>query len=245
MLVTRPEPAAARTAARLAAGGHVPILLPLAETVGVAAVLDPADAVAATAVAATSANALRHAAPDLLRPILDRPLYAVGRRTAEAATAAGFADVVAGAGDAAELAATLVERAPRGALVVYLCGRVRRAEFERGLGEGGLSVVAVETYDTPVLVHASEAVLARLSGMPVDAVLVYSARAGAAVSALARRKELGHLFGTARFLCISRRAAAELRGVDAARIAVAERPEEEALTALLDAAAPVQAGKVC
>ena len=87
-------------------------------------------------------------------------------------------------------------------------------------------------------------VLARLSGGPVDAVLVYSARAAAAVSALARRKELAHLFGTARFLCISRRAAAELGGVAPDRIAVAQRPEEEALRALLDAAAPVQAGKV-
>ncbi|MET0596572.1 MAG: uroporphyrinogen-III synthase [Mesorhizobium sp.] len=244
VLVTRPEPAAARTAARLAAGGHVPVLLPLVETVGLAAVLDPAAAAAATAVAATSANALRHAAPALLRPVLDRRFYAVGQRTAEAAAAAGFSDVVTGAGDAADLAATLVGAAPRGTLAVYLCGRVRRADFERVLGEGGLRIVAVETYDAPVIGYASDMVLARLSGGPVDAVLVYSARAAAAVSALARRKELAHLFGTARFLCISRRAAAELGGVAPDRIAVAQRPEEEALRALLDAAAPVQAGKV-
>src|SRR5688572_14398609 len=77
VLVTRPQPGAARTARRLAELGHRPVELPLTRTVALpveAASFDrPVDAVAVT-----SANALRHAPPELVARLADRPCFAVG-----------------------------------------------------------------------------------------------------------------------------------------------------------------------
>lgn len=56
------------------------------------------------AIAATSANAVRNASPDLVESIRKLPLFAVGDATASAAAEAGFEDVRTASGDAESLA---------------------------------------------------------------------------------------------------------------------------------------------
>lgn len=233
VLVTRPEPGAGRTAVRLRTLGLEPVVLPLSETVSlpVAAEALPEDI---GGVAVTSANALRHAPVELIARLATLPCHAVGHRTAEAARAAGFRDVVEGPGDAASLAGQIAERFA-GRRIAYLAGRVRFPSFEQRLAEAGVEVFGVETYDTRPLVHTDAVVADRLSGRPVDAVLLYSAMAAKAAAGLAARPALKSFFDKAEFLCLSQRIAADLGEEPGRRTDVAARPEEDAMLALLTA----------
>ncbi|MER9849496.1 uroporphyrinogen-III synthase [Mesorhizobium sp. M0106] len=232
VLVTRPEPGASRTGRRLADAGFQPILLPLTGTVAL-----PVDAGAladAAAVAVTSANAVRHAPKEVIAALAGLPCHAVGRKTAEAARAAGFLSVSEGAGNAEALADALAG-GYAGKTIVYLCGRVRFPGFEEGLLASGVQVRAVETYDTVVLDYSDEAVLARLSARPVEAVLLYSAKAAKAMQALASRPALRSLFQETRFFALSGRIAAAIGDVAGERIRIAPEPYEDALLGLLQA----------
>ncbi|MER8374583.1 uroporphyrinogen-III synthase [Mesorhizobium sp. M1406] len=233
VLVTRPEPGASRTARQLEKTGFQPILLPLTETVAlpVDRGVVPHDAVA---VAITSANAVRHAPKELIVAITALPCHAVGERTAQAAREAGFLSVGEGPGNAEALAESLAAD-HSGKTIVYLCGRVRFPAFERGLETAGVRVRAVETYDTFAVSYSDEAIVALLSGEPVDAVLFYSAKAAAALQVLARRPALQGLFEKTWFFALSARIAAAFGDTARERLRIAAQPDEEALLALLQA----------
>ena len=231
VLVTRPEPGASRTARRLQQAGFQPIVLPLTETVAL-----PVDAefVPGDAVAVTSANAVRHASNEVIAALAALPCHAVGARTAEAARKKGFFSVLEGSGDAEALADSIAMALP-GKEITYLCGRVRFPVFEQELKTAGVQVHAVETYDTLAVGYSDEAILERLSGQPADVVLLYSAKAAAAMRALSGRPALQKLFEKARFFALSARIAAALDDAAEERIRVAAQPDEEALLALLQA----------
>ena len=82
---------------------------------------------------------------------------------------------------------------PPGSRVIYLCGRLRKPEFEAQLGAAGVAVELVETYDTRRVPPAATAAHARSIG-PVDAVLVDSSEAAASLEALTREAGLAELF---------------------------------------------------
>ena len=231
VLVTRPEPGASRTAQQLRETGFQPILLPLTETVGlpVDAGLVPDDAVV---VAITSANAVRHAPEEVTAALAALPCHAVGKRTAEAARKAGFLSVSEGPGDAEGLADSLAAD-HAGKTIVYLCGRVRFPAFEQRLNTAGVRVRPVETYDTLQGGYSDEAVLELLSGQPADAVLLYSAKAAAAMQVLARRPALQGLFERTWFFALSTRIAAALDDTAGERLRIAAQPDEDTLLALL------------
>ena len=136
VLVTRPEPGASATAERLKAMGFVPVVLPLTRIVPVR----PPEPGPCDAVAVTSANALRHAPEDLIASLAKKPLFAVGDATAEAARQAGFADVRAAAGTAADLAAMMGGALPPGARILHLAGRDRTEGFGEDLRRLGFAV---------------------------------------------------------------------------------------------------------
>ncbi|MFA6156043.1 uroporphyrinogen-III synthase [Mesorhizobium sp.] len=231
VLVTRPEPGASRTVRRLSETGFQPILLPLTETVSlpVDAGLVPDEA---SAVAVTSANAPRHASKDLMAVLSRLPCHAVGKKTAAAARQAGFVSVGEGPGDAEALAEAIAP-ASSGKSIVYLCGRVRFPVFEQRLTAAGVHVHAVETYDTLAMSYSDEAIVALLSARPVDAVLLYSAKAGAAMRILVARPSLREYFESTRFFALSARIGAALDDAVGARIRFPAQPEEDALLALL------------
>ncbi len=91
MLVTRPQPGADATAARLVALGFEPAIAPLLAVEHLACDLPPPDGLGA--VLATSGNAV-DAIPGAWRGL---PLFAVGDATAARARAAGFATAKLGA----------------------------------------------------------------------------------------------------------------------------------------------------
>ena len=228
VLVTRPEPGASQTARRLEGLGFEPILMPLSElrplAVEVAAVPG-----SASAVAVTSAAALRHAPQWLLERLGRLPCHAVGAKTAEAARAAGFAETAAGPGDAAGLARMLAERLGAGAEIVYLCGRVRLPAFEQRLAAAGLSVGVIETYDTVAVAPD----IGKLQG-GIDAVLLHSAVTARSLLEIAASPDAAGAFETASLLCLSRRIADALGDRFATKIRIAAEPTEEALLFLLE-----------
>lgn len=232
VLVTRPEPGASRTARRLETLGFQPVLLPLTETraLPVETVID-AETVA-VAVAVTSANAVRHAPEALITALAGLPCHAVGKKTAEACRAAGFVCVTEGPGDAEALADTIAGSLA-GKAIVYLCGRVRFPVFEQRLAAAGVHVQAIETYDTVTIGYGDAEVIALLSGQPVEAALLYSAKASVALAGLAMRPILEHLLGKTECLALSARIAEPLGGVVGLTIRIASEPEEDALLALL------------
>lgn len=233
VLVTRPQPGAAHTAAQLEAAGHEAVVLPLTETIGVP--VKAASLPACDATAVTSANALRFTPRGLLPALAARPLFAVGGKSAEAARLAGFASVTEGPGEAADLARLITERLPAGASVLYLCGRLRRPGFEAALDRAGIAANPVETYDVLRIDHADEDVRNAVGPGPIDAVLLYSAVAAAAYRGLAGRPALVNLFGAPRILCLSVRIAEAYGTAADSDIEVAATPDENALFALLAA----------
>jgi uroporphyrinogen-III synthase len=230
VLVTRPEPGATQTAERLRAAGFLPVVLPLSEARSLPVVSAPEKF---DAVPVTSANAIRHASRALLDRLSGSRCYAVGERTAAAARQAGFSDIVTGPGDAEALAEAIVSTETPGAAILYLCGRVRLPAFEERLRAAGYNVHPVETYDTVGIDHESDTISRLLDQQPVDAVLLYSAKAAESFAGLADRPELGSLFNGARLFCLSPRVASALGGRDGRQIRVAAEPNEEALLLLL------------
>src|SRR5262249_30260001 len=110
VLVTRPLPDGATTAADLRAQGFEVVAAPMLrfEPFGF-------DAEAETpygGIIVTSANALRAIEAQLAgSPLLKLPLFAVGERTAAVAHAAGFKKIVSADGDAAALRDLVIEAA--------------------------------------------------------------------------------------------------------------------------------------
>ncbi|MBN9481446.1 MAG: uroporphyrinogen-III synthase, partial [Bordetella sp.] len=115
--VTRAEPGAARTADRLTALGFTPIVAPLLTLSPLPGALDAAPSPeTVAALALTSPNGVEAFAP-LIPRFRDHPVFAVGDATAEAARAAGFADVRSASGDIHALARLVAAEAPPGLLL--------------------------------------------------------------------------------------------------------------------------------
>ncbi len=234
VLVTRPEPGAGRTAAKLREMGFEPIALPLSETkpLGIASDIVPA---VAAAVVVTSANAIRHAPPALIDHVARLPCHAVGRRTAEAARAAGLAQVLEGPGDAIGLADDISEKRD-GEVLIYLCGRERFPGFEERLAARRVQVRPIETYETVAIDYSDDTVLARLNGKAIDAMLLYSAKAAEAARGLTARPALQPLLGRTEVYVLSERIAKAFGPPPIPPengIRIASAPNEEALLALL------------
>jgi uroporphyrinogen-III synthase len=233
VLVTRPEPGASQTAERLRIAGFSPLVLPLSETRALPVVSVPESF---DVVAVTSANAIRHTSRALLDRLAGSRCYAVGQKTEAIVGQAGFTDIVTGPGDAEALADAIISAEKRGAAILYLCGRVRLPAFEERLRSAGIGVHPVETYDTAGISHESSSIRRLLDERPVDAVLLYSARAAEAFASIVSRPELAFLFKAAGLFCLSSRVASAFGGYDTIEIHIAAEPNEEALLQLLETA---------
>jgi uroporphyrinogen-III synthase len=145
LLVTRPREDAERTAAALRARGHTVKLAPLLHIEPIAAEFGPGPF---AAVLTTSANAARAiAAHGRIEELRRLPLYTVGRRSAEAAKAAGFTSVHSADGDAHNLIDVVVrELAGAAAPLLYLAGGERSVDLEAELARHGLKACTAIVY---------------------------------------------------------------------------------------------------
>nr|WP_221231003.1 uroporphyrinogen-III synthase [Sphingobium subterraneum] len=171
MLILRPQPGADATAARARQRGLETLVCPLFRV----APLDwtPPDPAQFDAVMLTSANAARHAGPDL-HNFTHLPCFTVGRATAAGAREAGFTDIHTGEADIAALIPTVAHS-----------GRQRILHFQgrdvRPYDSGSLTITSVPVYESREDIDAP-ALSRALAEQPV--ILLHSPRAAACLAGL-------------------------------------------------------------
>jgi uroporphyrinogen-III synthase len=240
VLVTRPQPDDEATAAALRARGFEVLLAPMLRFEPVAFHAD--EEARYGAVIVTSANALRGIAPHLeASRLLELPLFAVGKHSAEAARRAGFNKVISADGDAAGLrdsvvAAVKTKQLKKADTLLYLAGADLARDLAGELGERGFTVVTQTTYRMVPVPSLPRDVCDAFAAHRIEAVLHYSRRSarvfldavragGVEISALAIPQ-----------CCISAAVASVVRDAGATQVVAAASPDENALFEALDRA---------
>jgi len=234
LLVTRPEPDAARTASALRQRGHDVMVAPLLRIEAVAADLGPGPW---DALVMTSANSCRASANHPRRSeLMTRPVFVVGRHSAEAASAAGFADVTSADGDANELARLLTARfATRDRRLLYLAGEDRAADLAAELASRGILMKTVVIYRAVKVADFPPQARDAVQAGGIDGVLHFSRRtAEAFLSCAAGAGILDRALAPFHY-CLSPQVARPLLQAGAATVRVAARPDETALLELVGA----------
>jgi len=229
ILLTRPRAQAEPTARRLQAAGHDVVLAPVLEIVSVDGPQPSIGDVAA--VLFTSVNGVQHGRDRL--PHFDGPAFCVGARTAEAARAAGFAQVASADGDAEALAALVRSRVdPSAGALLHPCGRQRKAVLRERLAAAGYRLRELPVYEACDMLRLPDEARRALEEGDIDLVLVYSERSARRFLSLAEagldpERLMGLTAGA-----LSEAAGAVLAG-RVGRVIVAPRPDEASLMAAL------------
>jgi uroporphyrinogen-III synthase len=231
LIVTRPQPDNARTAGELRARGHDVLQAPLMRVEPLAVDLTGSWG----AVIVTSANAPASVAANPARDtILKLPVFAVGRRSADAARAAGFTNVSSAGGDVRDLVRLIAERrADAGAPLLYLAGEDRAADLVAELAVHGVAADMRIVYRAVTVPLPPELAAALKSG-DVDAVLHFSRRSADNYLAGARQAGLLEQALGPRHFCLSAQIAAPLTAAGAVEVSVAPRPDEATLLGLVE-----------
>jgi uroporphyrinogen-III synthase len=233
LLVTRPESESEETAARLRAQGHDVLVAPLLRIE-----LVPDAEIGAgpwSGIVMTSRNAARAIERHpRFAGLCGLPVFAVGRRTALAARAAGFSDVLSADGNAGDLVRLIVARqTPVAGRLLYLAGADRAADLAGELREAGLSADTVVIYRAVAADEFPDAVRAALAAGELDGVLHLSRRSAETYLACARRVAMLDRALLPKHYCLSAQVAEPLIAAGARNITVAPRPDEAALIDLL------------
>ncbi len=220
--ITRARPGALATADRVAALGFTPLVDPL---LTVEALDIEIDLSRVAALAFTSANGVEAFAR--LSVGRDLPVFTVGRATAKAAEAAGFASVVSADGDVEDLGRLIASSAS--GLVVWAGAKEPAGDLVGLLRGHGVMARGVAVYETSERAPSAET-LARLDG-PLTA-LLHSPRAARALATILRERFAPGF----RALCLSEAVAAPLLGLkELGSVTFAPRPDESALLDMLSA----------
>lgn len=227
ILVTRSEPGASETAARLRASGFAPIVEPLFA-------IQPVDAAipAFDALAFTSANGVRRFA--LLSPRRDAPVFCVGARTASVARELGFATAVSADGDVNALADLIVSKLPTGAKLLHAGNEDSRGDLVGRLQASGRNAEFLPIFRAVPVTAPGPALARHFSGdASLAAVLIHSPRAGAILADLAVANRSAPIpVATIPVAAISEAAAAPLLA-HASAVEIAATPDEPALISAL------------
>lgn len=225
VLITRPEPGAAETAARVAALGLAPILAPALTLAARAAPLPPAQAVVITSPAAARALPAR---------LHGLPLFATGPASADAARMAGFRQVEGAEGEAVSLAALVAARAePASGPLLLAIGAGYGLDLAAALRARGFRVARRVVYAAREATALPAPAVAALGAGQVTAALFFSPRSARAAMALIEQAGLRHAAPGIVALALSPRIASSLRAWAWRRVAVADAPHQDRLLALL------------
>lgn len=230
VLVTRPQPDAEDTAARLRALGLEPIVAPLLEMQ--LRTVELPDASTFAALVLTSANALRALEQ---QGTLDRyvhlPVFTVGDRTAAHARDAGFENVTSADGGFEDLVTLLTGQQINGP-IFYPVGVHVAHDLADALKPAGLDVQPLPVYDMQPVDALPDAVAADIESGALSAVLHYSRRTAEIFCRLAAERLAPTARGGLTMLCLSENVAAPLMENRYPRINLADYPSEEAMMAV-------------
>jgi uroporphyrinogen-III synthase len=218
VLILRPEPGNAATAAKVRALGFEPICLPLFEAHPVNWTCP--DPLAFDGVLITSANAIRHAGPQLAK-LVHLPAYAVGPATAEAAKAAGFSRIETGPSNVAALLEHIVSSGKKHRLLHLGRGDDLPPIYDQ---------IAVNTLKIYEMIFLETSVTGLISDPAPIIALIHSPQAGARFAALIGASK--HAREHITVLAISS-AAAQKAGTGWRRVAIAPEPRDEAMLSSL------------
>ncbi len=228
LLVTRPEPDAQATIDRLAALDIEGVAMPVMTRQTLDTHLPPPKGFAALAV--TSTNALRALADrGLLDAMRDKPLFAVGDRTAHEARLLGFQTVSAADGTLDSLVTAIALARIEGP-VLYPAGKHLSGDLARSLAPHGLMVATIPVYEMVAETSLPPEQSQALAEGQFDGALFYSRRTAEIFCGLAPLPEARRR--TLPVLCMSENVAAPLFENHFSRVLLADHPSEEAMMAL-------------
>jgi uroporphyrinogen-III synthase len=231
LLVTRPELDAQRTAAALRGHGHSVVIAPMMR---IEAASDTQIAAGAwAAIVVTSANAAHAIVGDArVAPLRGTPVFAVGRRSARAMVAAGFADVRSADGTMSDLVREIAGRMRPGAPLLYLAGEDRSGDLAGDLRARDFAVDTTIVYRA-VAATALPPAAADALARGIDGVLHFSARSAVVfVNAAQSAGVLADALKPAHF-CLSAQVAEPIARAGAGTIRIAPQPMEAALIDLV------------
>lgn len=227
VLITRPEPGATQTAARLSAFGLLPVVAPVMSIYS--REINAPDHVAATLL--TSRNAVAACPPSLHTS----PVFAVGTATARLASKAGFRHVFNADGDASALANMVAETLSLRTGSLFLpIGEGQGMDLAASLRKRGFQVVrrvAYQAAGVPVLPLAAAISLRKRE---LAAAMFFSSETSWHFARLLQAAGLAEAVCGIEAVSISERAAMPLRSLRWRRIQVAERPNQDAMLVLLN-----------
>jgi uroporphyrinogen-III synthase len=226
ILITRPQEDGKEIAARLAERGHQALLAPL---------LTPRfhdgpepDLKGVQAILATSANGIRAFGRRSARR--DFSVFAVGPQTAEEARKSGFTEVRNADGDAKALALAATLWAAKKGVLLHVCGEDAPGTLAENLILRGFKVRRCPLYAIEPATSLPDEARTALQDRALDAAMFYSPKSARIFGFLADGLPTEDLTA----LCISPATAQALSPTPFARIAVAAKPNQAAILALLD-----------
>ena len=229
VMITRPREDAEALAGRLAEDGIESLIEPLLEIIPRAGeTLDLDDVQALMLTSANGARALGRATDRR-----DLAVYAVGPATAAAARAAGFTTVATAGGDVEALSRLAeAELDAAGGALLHVSGRDVAGDLAGRLTAAGFEVRRAVLYEARTVSALSEAAVSALSRDRIDAVLLFSPRTAASFVRLSQQASLA--LDRVRALCLSPAVAQQAEAASWGAVAVAARPEFDALLALIE-----------
>ena len=226
ILITRPQEDGKEIAARLAERGHQALLEPL---------LTPRfhdgpepDLKGVQAILATSANGIRAFVRRSGRR--DFSVFAVGPQTAEEARKSGFTEVRNADGDAKALALAATLWAAKKGVLLHVCGDDAPGTLAENLILRGFKVRRCPLYAIEPATSLPDEARTALQDRALDAAMFFSPKSARIFGLLADGLPTEDLTA----LCISPATAQALSPTPFARIAVAAKPNQAAILALLD-----------
>jgi uroporphyrinogen-III synthase len=238
VLIIRPELQARQTAAKLAALGHDPVILPLfAPSHDLEHCLEALKS-NYSALAVTSAEAVRclQALGPALTPYLDRTMFTVGRATARLAKEAGFTRVISAAGNGHDLAAVVAGQlaaGTQGTPVLYLAGVKRSGIFEETLQGNDIDCVTAEIYDMAAIPYSPAQQQKLMVNRAVDAAFLFSRENAKAFFDLEVFADSKEALRKTLFFCLSRNIAEVVPEKFKNSAVVSLNPDEDELIDLL------------
>ncbi len=238
VLITRPEADAETLKSRIEALGHRVSLAPMLEIVLQPIPADAIDGVSGLII--TSRNGLRAlAVSQALDAARKLPVFVAGPATAQLALELGFAEIVRGAGTAADLAPVIAAHpAAKSGTLVHLAGDHLAFDLEGALAIHGIRSVTLPAYRSIAAKTLPESVASYLSAGTIDTVILMSPRTAETWSKLVQNRSIDAVLKTIIHVCLSQPVAHALRqnlpqkGL-APRIEVAGQPNAEEILALV------------
>lgn len=226
VLITRPQPGASETAARLTALGLDPVVSPVLEIVP--AVLTPPPHVAA--ILLTSRNAVAACPPSMH----GYPVLAVGAATAAKAAEMGFTRVSSADGDATALVRLVSGTlSPRQGPLFLPVAQGQGTELAESLRRLGFRVVRRLAYRAKGAPNLTAEAVASLRDRKLTYAMFFSGETSRHFVHLIRAAGLAETVRDVRAVSISEKAAVALRPLPWRRISVAAKPNQDAMLVLL------------